>query len=58
VERLVDEGANVVCLMRGQVSRCELVSTRLVEREKIVCGDLRDRSDGQYRRDYLYVEDG
>ena len=58
MERLVDEGADVVCLMRSRVSRCELVGTRLVEREKIVCGDLRDRSDGQYMRDYLYVEDG
>lgn len=44
MERLVDKGADVVCLMRDWVSRCELVSTRLIEKEKVVRGDLRDRS--------------
>lgn len=44
MERLVDEGADVVCLMRDWVSRCELVRTRLIEKEKVVRGDLRDRS--------------
>ncbi len=58
MERLADEGVDVVCLMRNRVSRCELVRTCLIEKEKVVRGDLRDRSDGQYVRDYFYVEDG
>lgn len=44
VRRLIDLGADVVCLVRDWVPQCELVRTRLIERVKLVRGDVRDRA--------------
>ncbi|MBI5963997.1 MAG: GDP-mannose 4,6-dehydratase [Chloroflexi bacterium] len=43
IQRLVDAGADVVCLVRDWVPQSELVRTRLIERVKVVRGDVRDR---------------
>jgi CDP-glucose 4,6-dehydratase len=44
VRRLVDSGAEVVCLVRDWVPQCELVRTRLIDQVKIVRGDVRDQA--------------
>jgi CDP-glucose 4,6-dehydratase len=44
VKRLVEMGADVVCLVRDWVPQSELVRTHLVERVKTVRGDVRDRA--------------
>ncbi|MBT7600417.1 MAG: NAD-dependent epimerase/dehydratase family protein [Anaerolineae bacterium] len=43
VHRLVEVGADVVCLIRDWVPQSELVRTGLIERVKVVRGDIRDR---------------
>ena len=43
VKRLVAAGADVVCLVRDWVPQSELVRTGLIEKVKIVRGDIRDR---------------
>ncbi len=43
VRRLVDAGADVVCLVRDWVPQSELVRSRQIERVKVVRGDIRDR---------------
>lgn len=43
VRRLVEVGADVVCLIRDWVPQSELVRTGLIERVKVVRGDIRDR---------------
>jgi len=43
VQRLVDAGADVVCLVRDWVPQSELVRSRLIEHVKVVRGDVRDR---------------
>ena len=43
VRRLVAAGADVVCLIRDWVPRCELVRAGLIERVKVVRGDVRDQ---------------
>jgi CDP-glucose 4,6-dehydratase len=43
VRRLLAAGADVVCLMRDWVPQSELVTSRLVERVKVVRGDVRDQ---------------
>jgi len=43
VARLLEAGADVVCLVRDWVPQSELVGTHLVERVKTVRGDVRDR---------------
>lgn len=43
VRRLVDAGADVVCLVRDWVPQSELVRTRLIDRVKVVRGDICDR---------------
>lgn len=43
VKRLVAAGADVVCLVRDWVPQSELVRTGLIERVKVVRGDIRDR---------------
>ncbi len=43
VKRLVAAGADVVCLMRDWVPQSELVRTGLIEKVKVVRGDIRDR---------------
>jgi CDP-glucose 4,6-dehydratase len=43
VRRLVDAGADVICLVRDWVPQSELVRTALIEKVKVVRGDIRDR---------------
>jgi CDP-glucose 4,6-dehydratase len=43
VRRLVEAGADVVCLVRDWVPQSELVRTGAIERVKVVRGDVRDR---------------
>lgn len=43
IRRLVEVGADVVCLMRDWVPQSELVRTGLIEHVKVVRGDIRDR---------------
>jgi len=43
VRKLLDLGADVVCLIRDWVPQSELVSGHLIERVKIVRGDVRDQ---------------
>jgi len=43
VRRLVETGANVICLVRDWVPQSELVRSGLIEKVKIVRGDIRDR---------------
>jgi CDP-glucose 4,6-dehydratase len=52
-QRLVDAGADVVCLVRDWVPTSELMRSGLIERVKVVRGDVRDqplleRSLGEY----------
>lgn len=56
VRRLLDAGADVVCLVRDWVPQSELVRARLVEGVKVVRGDVRDqgaleRALGEYEAD-------
>jgi CDP-glucose 4,6-dehydratase len=44
VRRLVKAGADVVCLMRDWVPQSEIVQTRLIERVKVVRGDVCDQA--------------
>jgi len=53
VRRLLDAGAEVVCLMRDWVPQSELVTSRLIEKVRIVRGDVRsqqvlERALGEY----------
>ena len=41
--RLVEAGADVVCLVRDWVPQSELVRTGMLDRVKVVRGDVRDR---------------
>lgn len=43
VHRLVESGADVVCLVRDWVPQSELVRSRIIEQVKIVRGDIRDQ---------------
>jgi CDP-glucose 4,6-dehydratase len=43
VRRLVDAGADVVCLVRDWVPQSELVRSHWIERVKVVRGDIRER---------------
>ena len=54
--RLVEAGANVVCLVRDWVPQSELVRSSILERVKVVRGDIRDRdvlerTIGEYEAD-------
>jgi CDP-glucose 4,6-dehydratase len=56
VRRLLDLEADVVCLVRDWVPQSELVRARLIERTKVVRGDIRDqalleRTLGEYEID-------
>lgn len=44
VRRLLDLGADVVCLVRDWVPQSELVRSRLIERVKVVRGDVCDQA--------------
>ncbi len=43
VQRLVEAGADIVCLVRDWVPQSELVRSHWIERVKVVRGDIRDR---------------
>ena len=43
VKRLVESGADIVCLVRDWVPQCEFVRTGLIDKVKTVRGDIRDR---------------
>jgi CDP-glucose 4,6-dehydratase len=56
VKRLLAADADVVCLVRDWVPQCELVRSSLIERVKVVRGDVRDqelleRALGEYEID-------
>ena len=56
VKRLVEAGADVICLVRDWVPQSELVRTNLLEKVKVVRGDVRDqalleRALGEYEID-------
>jgi len=56
VQRLVESGADVVCLVRDWVPQSELVRTGTIEHVKVVRGDIRDhevleRTLGEYEID-------
>lgn len=56
VRRLLDAGADVVCLVRDWVPQSVLIGERLIERIKVVRGDVRDqalleRALGEYEID-------
>ena len=42
VRRLLDAGADVVCLVRDWIPQCEIVRSGLIHRVKVVRGDVRD----------------
>lgn len=44
VKRLHEAGASVVCLVRDWVPQSELVRSRLIDRVKVVRGDVRDQA--------------
>ena len=44
VKRLINEGANVVCLVRDWIPQSELVRSGYLEKVKVVRGDVRDQS--------------
>jgi len=44
VRRLVENGAEVVCLVRDWVPQSELVQSSVIERVKVVRGDVRDQA--------------
>ncbi len=59
VKRLVDLGAEVVCLIRDWVPQCELARAHLIERVKVVRGDVSDqtlleRALGEYEADTVF----
>src|SRR5256885_15974239 len=56
VRRLLDAGADIVCLVRDWVPQSELSQSRLIERVKVVRGDVRgqeliERTLGEYEID-------
>lgn len=59
VRRLLEGGADVVCLVRDWVPRCELVRSGLLERVRVVRGDVCDqplleRALGEYEIDTVF----
>ncbi len=44
VKRLLDAGADVICLIRDWVPQCELIHNKLIEKVKVIRGDVRDQS--------------
>jgi CDP-glucose 4,6-dehydratase len=59
VRRLVEAGADVVCLVRDWVPQSELLGRQLVDRVRIVRGDVRDqalteRALGEYEIDIVF----
>ena len=59
VHHLLELGADVVCLVRDWVPQCELIQARIIERVKIVRGDVCDqalleRALGEYETDTVF----
>lgn len=59
IKRLVESGADVVCLIRDWVPQSELVRTGMIERVKVVRGDVREQSTlervlGEYEIDTVF----
>jgi CDP-glucose 4,6-dehydratase len=59
VKKLVESGADVVCLVRDWIPQSELVRTGMIERVKVVRGDIRDqavleRTLGEYEIDTVF----
>jgi CDP-glucose 4,6-dehydratase len=59
VKRLLEQGAEVVCLVRDWVPQSELVRSRDIERVKVVRGDVKDqavleRAFGEYEIDTVF----
>jgi CDP-glucose 4,6-dehydratase len=59
VRRLLTEGAEVVCLVRDWVPQCEVSRAGLLERVRVVRGDVRDqvlleRALGEYEVDTVF----
>lgn len=59
VRRLLDAGAEVVCLVRDWVPQSELMRRQLIERVKVVRGNVRDqvlleRTIGEYEIDTVF----
>jgi CDP-glucose 4,6-dehydratase len=59
VRRLLEEGADVICLVRDWVPQSELVRAHLIDRVKVVRGDVRDqalleRTLGEYEADTIF----
>ena len=44
VRRLLDAGADVVCLVRDWVPQSDLIQNQLIDRVKLVRGDVRDQA--------------
>ncbi len=44
VKRLVEAGADVVCLVRDWVPQSEFITSRMIEKVKMVRGDVRDQT--------------
>src|ERR671919_2403558 len=44
VKRLLDAGADVVCLVRDWVPQSEMIRKGWIEQIKVVCGDIRNRA--------------
>jgi CDP-glucose 4,6-dehydratase len=58
MHRLVDAGADVVCLVRDWIPQSEFVRSRLIEKVKVVRGDVRDQAQlertlGEYEVDTI-----
>lgn len=43
IRRLLEQGADVICLVRDWVPQSDLVRSRIIDRVKVVRGDLRER---------------
>jgi CDP-glucose 4,6-dehydratase len=59
VGRLLEAGADIVCLIRDWVPQSELVRTRMTDRVKVVRGDVRDQAClervlGEYEVDTVF----
>jgi CDP-glucose 4,6-dehydratase len=59
VQRLIAAGADIVCLVRDWIPQSELVRTGLIERIKIVRGDVREQATlerilGEYEIDTVF----
>jgi CDP-glucose 4,6-dehydratase len=59
VRRLLDAGAKLVCLVRDWVPQSELMQRQLIERVRVVRGDVRDlalleRTIGEYEIDTVF----